>query len=309
MSARRKVKRRTIACEFEAVPPLIQSVADARDDPSAMIRHKDYYYDCVVIKVQNTLYRIPKACLQNISDIFSDMFLAGRAAEDAQTATLPAGDSSSADAGASVNQAEGLSPREATTPPREGETDEHPIVLEGYLSADFNCLLRIILPRSEDMTGASAKDLMSKAEWRSVLKLATAWRMHAARELAIKKLTELRLPPIEMILIAREYRVPAWLREGVVALAESLQCQETSPEDLAGQIGWVTTARVSWVQRAMAAPAGPNRYRCDRCRADLGNANYCHPCYKPSSILIPQKSPTEIASTIFLEELADLAEY
>jgi hypothetical protein len=60
---------------------------------------------------------------------------------------------------------------------------------------------------------------MTKEGWISVLRLAEMWNFKDIRALAIAKLTNESLEPVEQILLARTYMVPQWLRAGYDALA------------------------------------------------------------------------------------------
>ena len=63
-------------------------------------------------KVEDELYCVPRCEFENMSDVFKDMF------------GMPAGED---------GKTEGLS-------------KEHPIVLEGYLKADFDAVLKVMFP-------------------------------------------------------------------------------------------------------------------------------------------------------------------
>ncbi|KAG5641738.1 hypothetical protein DXG03_004310 [Asterophora parasitica] len=56
--------------------------------------------------------------------------------------------------------------------------------------------------------------------WISVLKLSNMWEMEKIRELAIDKLTSIRMIPVEKIVLAKEYHVPQWLRSGYQELVD-----------------------------------------------------------------------------------------
>lgn len=53
---------------------------------------------------------------------------------------------------------------------------------------------------------------MSLDEWTSVLRLSTQWELIAIRELAIEKMSEIRMKPADMVALAQEYDIEAWLR-------------------------------------------------------------------------------------------------
>ncbi|KAH6908565.1 hypothetical protein BKA70DRAFT_1280207 [Coprinopsis sp. MPI-PUGE-AT-0042] len=132
----------------------------------------------------------------------------------------------------------------------EGGSDGKPIVLEGYKSEDFECLLKILLHQPLDPFPPA----LEKQEWSSVLKLATIWQMDKVRTLAIDRLSALELSPIEKIQHARQYHVSAWFKEGVVAIATNWDDYEM--EEVGNTIGWKTTATIisMWGKAKPRAP-------------------------------------------------------
>ncbi|KAH6908544.1 hypothetical protein BKA70DRAFT_1149782 [Coprinopsis sp. MPI-PUGE-AT-0042] len=164
-------------------------------------------------EVEASLYSVPKQTLTTQSPVFEGMFDVG-------------------------DQSGG-----------EGISDDKPIVLEGYRSDDFECLLKVLIPEPFEPSPA-----LSKQEWTSVLKLATIWQMDKARKAAIDQLSALDLSPIEKIQHAREYRVTTWFKEGIAAIANQFGKYET--EDLGGTLGWKTTALILSL-RDKAKPKGP----------------------------------------------------
>ncbi|KAH6908508.1 hypothetical protein BKA70DRAFT_1103782, partial [Coprinopsis sp. MPI-PUGE-AT-0042] len=95
--------------------------------------------------VEGCLYSIPKQALMSQSPVFEGMFDGG-------------------------NDGAG-----------EGASDDQPIVLEGYKSNDFECLLKVLLPRYGVSTPLEPCPLaMPLEEWVSVLKLSTVWQMEKA---------------------------------------------------------------------------------------------------------------------------------
>ncbi|KAH6908586.1 hypothetical protein BKA70DRAFT_272717 [Coprinopsis sp. MPI-PUGE-AT-0042] len=142
-----------------------------------------YYYENVVIQVENTLFSVPRTCLSDHSEVFAGMFLLDGAAE--------------------------------------GQTDDNPIVLHGYSSEDFQSLLKVISPHPI-VSAPSTFQPLTKQEWTGVLNLSTIWQMQAIRYLAIDKLSNMELQPDEKIKLARRHRVAKWLSEGIHSFAENL---------------------------------------------------------------------------------------
>ena len=60
---------------------------------------------------------------------------------------------------------------------------------------------------------------MTKSQWKSVLKLATMWTFKEIRSLAIQNLTKETMGAIELVLLAKQFNVPQWLRSGYQTLA------------------------------------------------------------------------------------------
>ncbi|KAH6908574.1 hypothetical protein BKA70DRAFT_1481830 [Coprinopsis sp. MPI-PUGE-AT-0042] len=176
-----------------------------------------YYVQNVVIGVAGKLYSVPKEALTSQSPVFEGMFDVG-------------------------DRAGG-----------EGGSDDKPIVLEGYKSEEFECLLKILLHRSLE----PFPPMLSKQEWLSALKLATIWQMdkagaqayknlpleaHVVRTIAIDRLSPLDLSPVEKIRYAREYHVSVWFKEGISAIANNFGQYEM--EELGNALGWKTTALI-----------------------------------------------------------------
>ncbi|KAH6908556.1 hypothetical protein BKA70DRAFT_272412 [Coprinopsis sp. MPI-PUGE-AT-0042] len=161
---------------------------------------------CVLSQVENKLYSIPTGFLKQQSEAFAGMF--------------------SLD-----NCSEGLS-------------DDSPIVLEGYKSADFDNLLKVLIPRPL----APSPPILSKDEWISTLKLSTVWQMDEIRRVSISKLSEISIPAIEKVALAREYHVAKWLREGISTLASDTHAVKI--EEVAAVLGWETTARIFAIRDA-----------------------------------------------------------
>ncbi|KAH6908527.1 hypothetical protein BKA70DRAFT_1280083 [Coprinopsis sp. MPI-PUGE-AT-0042] len=173
---------------------------------SSVSRNASHYLSFAIFRVESQLYCLPKDYLSLQSEVFAGMF--------------------SVDGGT------------------DGQSDDDPIVLEGYKSQDFDALLRIIVPKPLEYSAPN----LTKPEWISVLKLSTIWQMEKIRMLAINKLSSMALSPLEKITLAREYRIPNWLSEAVTDLAKALDTFKI--EDLASAIGWETTARIYAVKNA-----------------------------------------------------------
>ncbi|KAH6890235.1 hypothetical protein BKA70DRAFT_871424 [Coprinopsis sp. MPI-PUGE-AT-0042] len=198
------------------MPRVIQKSQENLKD----FRSTRFYIQTVIIKVEERLYSIPKDTLTSLSPVFEGMFDVG-------------------------DHSEG-----------EGTSDETPIVLEGYKSDDFDCLLKILLPRPFENIPPS----LLKQEWISVLKLATIWQIDQARSMAIDQLSAFDLSPVEQVQHAREYHISAWFQKGIVAIAKEFG--EYDLEELGKLLGWknaaiVLSLREQTMSKVKAMPAVP----------------------------------------------------
>ncbi|KAK7008257.1 hypothetical protein R3P38DRAFT_3280775 [Favolaschia claudopus] len=173
------------------------------------IRDHSYYFKTVTFKVQERLFNVPRHHFEKTSEVFGGMF------------ALPASDSLEA----------------------EGQSDENPIALEGIKSSDFEQLLKILYPLDFSRAlSVGIDNWMNKDGWIAVLKLSTLWRFLDERKLAIQQLqNRADLDPVERILLARQYDVAPWLREGYLALTQRSQMIS---QDEAAKIGWETTVHL-----------------------------------------------------------------
>ncbi|KAH6867898.1 hypothetical protein BKA70DRAFT_1452421 [Coprinopsis sp. MPI-PUGE-AT-0042] len=101
---------------------------------------------------------------------------------------------------------------------RGGET-RGPVELDVALG-DFENFLKAFLPRASAM--CDERPALTTNEWVSVLKLSTLWLFNDLRKLAIAHLSSTKMDPIDLICLAKEYRVHDWLQEGYVQVIERL---------------------------------------------------------------------------------------
>ncbi|KAF8808884.1 hypothetical protein BYT27DRAFT_7188391 [Phlegmacium glaucopus] len=179
----------------------------------ADITNTEFYWDNVVFKVGDMLFRVPRCEFEQSSEVFADMF------------RLPSG----------------------ATECTEGQDKEHPIVLQGYRKDEFCCLLKVMYPRAKTVISGTKFELsLEKEEWVSVLKLSTIWNMKQIREYAIHWLsTNGALTPIEKIQLARAHKVATWLEEGLASLVNGVH--KLTREELA-TLGWETSALILWIR-------------------------------------------------------------
>ncbi|KAK0459208.1 uncharacterized protein EV420DRAFT_308793 [Desarmillaria tabescens] len=149
---------------------------------SSPCRSQDYYWDTIVLQVEDTLFRVPKYQLVGKSEIFDSML------------SLPQGSNEP-----------------------EGSSDDAPIKLSDISKTDFKSLLQVIYPRD-----AANPPELSIDSWISVLRLSSLWQMVDTRSNAISHLTQLlcNLSPADRILLGRKFSVAHWISSGYVNLAE-----------------------------------------------------------------------------------------
>ncbi|KAK0212348.1 hypothetical protein DFS33DRAFT_20462 [Desarmillaria ectypa] len=167
------------------VPDSYQTLADPLTllpMASSPCRSQDYYWDTIVLQIEDTLFRIPKYQLVGKSEIFDSML------------SLPQGS----------NEAEGSS-------------DDSPIKLSNISKIDFEWLLQVLYPRD-----TVKPPELSINGWISILRLSSLWRMVDMRSNAIVHLTPLlcRVSPADRILLGRKYSVAHWISSGYVDLAK-----------------------------------------------------------------------------------------
>ncbi|KAF8216987.1 hypothetical protein K438DRAFT_2007695 [Mycena galopus ATCC 62051] len=178
-------------------------------------RDQSYYFNNITLKVEDSIFNVPRYHFERTSEIFASMF------------TLP-----------TVHGVHA-----------EGQCDEKPVVLEGISSKDFQQLLKVLYPL--DMphiltVSGGMHNWMTKDEWIAVLKLSTQWRFLEARNLALQQLhRRTDIQGVERILLARQYDVAPWLRLGYRDLAK--RADLISREE-AEKIGWETAFLLSQVR-------------------------------------------------------------
>ncbi|SJK97991.1 uncharacterized protein ARMOST_01247 [Armillaria ostoyae] len=157
---------------------------DEPSDPTPLSlspsRNQDYYWETIVLQVEDTLVRIPKHNLVGKSEVFDSML------------SLPQG---------------GSEP--------EGISDEKPIQLAGIKKVDFERLLQIIYP----IDNTKLPDL-SVNGWVSVLALSSLWRMSVRKTAIERLTSRLlQISPADRIVLGRKYSVAHWISSGYEELA------------------------------------------------------------------------------------------
>ncbi|KAK0195915.1 hypothetical protein F5146DRAFT_1133356 [Armillaria mellea] len=132
----------------------------------------------------------------------------------------------------------------------DGSDDEHPLVLQGVESADFENILEALVAQQRTAT-------LGQRGWVSVLKLATMWGMHDIRRLAIKELTKIRMSDVDRVIYGKEYAVVDWVLSGYWDLANRKNVITTE------EISRLTlpTCRKVWQVQASISNSQPGRER------------------------------------------------
>ncbi|ETW82157.1 hypothetical protein HETIRDRAFT_101348 [Heterobasidion irregulare TC 32-1] len=145
-------------------------------------RDRVFYLETVVFQVENILFRVPKCMLPDDEGAFADMFLVPQGGKE-----------------------------------KEGLSDDNPIVLPSQVTIfGFRCFLKVTYPQ---LPGGS--EVLSTDEWMAVLELADMWQVPKMRMKAINAMEKnvQNSGAVEMILLARKYRISSWLIKGYGMLA------------------------------------------------------------------------------------------
>ncbi|VDB95558.1 unnamed protein product [Peniophora sp. CBMAI 1063] len=151
------------------------------EDPDGPVkRDESFYFDSLIFKAENTLFKVPRYALPAEDGIFSAML------------DLPAGEEMV-----------------------EGKDDDHPIVLPAEVTAfDFRSLLKATHPFTVSSSSASRMPYLTLHEWLSVVKLSTKWCLDELRVSAIvhcEALLPKDLSPIDRLVLGRELRIAEWM--------------------------------------------------------------------------------------------------
>ncbi|KAI0027572.1 hypothetical protein K488DRAFT_61159 [Vararia minispora EC-137] len=96
-------------------------------------------------------------------------------------------------------------------------------MLHDVTASEVDALLSIIYP-----SNFHRRDMLTVAEWFSVLRLATRWGITSIRSFVLEILEDLATP-LDKLVIARQFDIPGWLKPAYVSLClrkESLSIVE-----------------------------------------------------------------------------------
>jgi len=189
-------------------PPYIN---DSTSEPLATRRHEEYYFEDgnLVIQVSGILFRVWDGTLRRHSKAFP------------------------------------IAPVSLLDKVPDGADDEHPLVLEGVESADFERLLWIIYPPVLGQCKAT-----TTRDWIAILDLATRWKFPDIRELAIRELGAFEsLDAVEKIELQHRYHIKRqWAYGAYVAL-----CSRPHALDVieGRQLGIETTVNIAFAREKL----------------------------------------------------------
>ncbi|KAF9523866.1 hypothetical protein CPB83DRAFT_798769 [Crepidotus variabilis] len=179
---------------------------DTGNDAS-ITNDEEYYLNHVVFLVENTRFKVPTQRFEEESEVFKSMF------------TLPPGSDLSS----------------------EGQTDEHPIRLDGVLKKDFKALLRVLYPKK-----FGTRLELSTDEWVCVLHLSTKWAIDSVRTFAIDTLYRaLKGSPHKLVIYGKRFDVDDWIFIGVELLVR--RATPMTDEDVT-QLGIGEVLRISAIR-------------------------------------------------------------
>ncbi|KAK0212349.1 hypothetical protein DFS33DRAFT_19484 [Desarmillaria ectypa] len=163
----------------------LEESLDVKPMSQSPSRSESYYWESIVVQVEDTLFRFPKHHLMGKSEVFMSML------------SMPQGN----------NKPEGVS-------------DDRPIKLLGISKVEFERLLQVLHP-----IDAQKQPRLSTDGWLSVVKLSSLWRLADTRNIAISRLTTLlwKIDPVDRVVLGRKYSVAQWLSSGFVDLVHRVE--------------------------------------------------------------------------------------
>ncbi|KAF4620937.1 hypothetical protein D9613_001090 [Agrocybe pediades] len=198
---------------------------------------------------------------------------------------------------------------------KEAASEQDPLVLEGIVAHDFEAFLHVLYPLPDNAPPPKF-NVGSEDYWLGILKLATMWRYGKLHEKAVQQMKSIvaEKTPLEMIYLGRKYSMPAWVKDGYVALCSQ---EHLKPEELAEPptsdfaLDWKTIATLLYVWGYQKSCTWPVNRECSYCRAYYRTSSelrlYCDNCNSTEStpphgsLSIP-----DLISQYFRQELSGL---
>ncbi|KAG8942288.1 hypothetical protein FRC03_003374 [Tulasnella sp. 419] len=143
--------------------------------------YTDYLDDCtnpVILRVENTLYRLPKGIISQFAALRSRL-------EEAFEENSTCG----------------------------GISDENPIVLKDATTMEFESVLLVLSAR-----WFKQSFVVTLKQWKAILSLSTLWEFPALRSLSITYIESFRLAAMDLIILSRQCQVSQWLAPAYAAL-------------------------------------------------------------------------------------------
>ncbi|KAF5312882.1 hypothetical protein D9619_003651 [Psilocybe cf. subviscida] len=256
----------------ESLPVFENTIIDRIEAiPAEEVQFSSFWnLDTVIIKVESTLFNVPRQVLDVPGTTFADMF------------SIPlAGDKT-----------------------LEGQSKTNPIILDSSFSAhDFDAFLRMLLsPIKNPVSGYD--------EFLGVLRLAHKWNYDEIREKAIQALTPLikgSEHAATKVHLGKQFLVQEWLRQGLIDISVDL---DLGLEDLANAPFRFDTDYISRIFFIQKEDLRESDYREKRiCRfCHLRTVNNSGKCARTGCArLQPSMSTAERVEKVFGDELAAYA--
>jgi len=193
-----------------------------------------FYMEPVVFQIENSLFKVPKSGFQVPGTIFEAMF------------ALPSSE---------------------TNDSIEGSSDENPIHIHGVEEKKFRAFLTMLYPSKAPIDDESRYFILLDA-----LDLATFWEFTQLRKDIIADLSPMieKRSNLEIIYVAKKYRVAIWLRMAYNKLVQT--CATLPMETLVSSkfpLDWETIAKLYQIRDTISREAMDNS-TCEECRQTFG---------------------------------------
>jgi hypothetical protein len=127
---------------------------------------------------------------------------------------------------------------------------------------------------------------LSSDEWTSVLKLSTMWDFDAVRKAAIERLWQMKLKPVDKVVLAHKYNITDWLVPALNELAQQESLEEEDAECIAQVASWSYVLKLTKVRESLA-----------RNQANTNTAPTCSHCSHQGQFYCPNCGSTFTASS------------
>jgi len=146
-----------------------------------------------------------------------------------------------------------------------GSSDTQPLVLEDTLQVDFERFLWVFYNPKYSLYDATVE------EWTSILKLAHQWKFSGIKDLAIRELERLEVPPLRKIVIYHNYAIDRRLLQAAYT-AFTIRDKPITIEE-GQELGLETVIQLALAREHVRAPAaGGKRIRDAHSPVNIGGA-------------------------------------